>query len=175
MLKNWIAAFEAKQIENFDFDNFWNQPIHPDIQIAFDAAKAKSQASSTVFDACKQIVISSGWGRKQEATLKSATVQDFELVIRTLEVDDLRLFMCRFLEMCVQPATYKPNFGSATDYFMEASRNIYNDPTVPRLGKLVEILFKSSKLEFHLAPPVAVPAAVSVAQVAVAAQSVPKP
>ena len=36
-----------------------------------------------------------GWGYKQEAVLKAATVQDFEAVIRTLEVDDLRLFMCK--------------------------------------------------------------------------------
>jgi hypothetical protein len=159
LLKNWIDAFEAKNLENFEFDNFWNQPIHPDIKAAFDAAKARSQANSTVFDACKHIAMNSGWGHKQEAILKASTAQDFESIIRTLETDDLRLFMCKFLEMCVHPENYKQHFGSATDSFMDACRNIYNDPIVPRLGKLIEILFKSSKLESHLAPPVAVPGA----------------
>ena len=173
LLKNWIDAFEAKELENFEFDNYWNHPIHPDIQAAFDAAKAKSQASSSVFDACKHIAMNSGWGRKQEAVLKAATVQEFEAIIRTLEVDDLRLFMCRFLEMCVQSGTYTPHFGTATDYFMVACRNIYNDPTVPRLAKLVEILFKSSKLESHLMQPIAVTVAVTAAQFAAAAITAP--
>ena len=56
--------------------------------------------------------------------------------------------------MCVQSGTYKQPFGSATDLFMDACRNIYNDPAVPRLAKLVEILFKNSNLFAHLAPPV---------------------
>ena len=172
-LKNWIDAFEAKKLENFEFDNFWNQPLHPDIRAAFDAAKARSQASTTAFDACKHIVMSSGWGHKQEAVLKAATVQDFEAIIRTLEVDDLRLFMCRFLEMCVQPGSYVQHFGTATNRFMDACKNIYDDPTVPRLAKLVETLFKSSKLEAHLAPPAAVPVAAPAAQVAAVAHSAP--
>ena len=157
LLKKWIDAFEVKTIDNFEFDNFWNQPIHSDILTAFDAAKARSLASLTVFDACKHIAMNNCWGREQEAILKSSTAQDFESTIRTLEVDDLRLFMCRFLDMCVHSGNYKTHFGSAMDCFMDACRNIYNDPTEPRLGKLIENLFKSSKLESHLAPPVDVP------------------
>jgi hypothetical protein len=170
-LKNWIDAFEAKKLENFEFDNFWNQPLHPDVRAAFDAATARSQATTTAFDACKHIVMNSGWGHKEEAVLKAATVQDFDAIIRTLEVDDLRLFMRRFLEMCVQSGSYVQHFGPATTRFMDACRNIYNDPAVPRLAKLVETLFKSSKLEAHLTPPVAVPAASAASQVTVAAQS----
>lgn len=164
LLKNWIDVFEAKVLENFEFDNFWNHPIHPDIQAAFDAARARSQASATAFDACKHIVMNSGWGRKQEMVLKAATAQEFESIIRTSEVDDLRLFMNKFLEMCVQSGTYVQHFGFATDRFIDACRNIYNDPTVPRLAKLIEILFKSSKLEAYLTRPAAVPAATPGAQ-----------
>lgn len=29
LLKNWIDTFEAKDLENFEFDNFWNQPTNP--------------------------------------------------------------------------------------------------------------------------------------------------
>lgn len=127
--------------------------------MVLDTAKARSQAHSTVFEVCKHIAGNSGWGRKQEAVLKSTTTQDFEAIIRTLEVDDLRLFMFKFLEMCVQSGTYKQHFGSATDFFMDACRTIYQDPAVPRLAKLVETLFKSSKLEAHLVQPNAFPAA----------------
>jgi hypothetical protein len=116
-----------------------------------------------------------GWGYKQEAVLKAATVQDFEAVIRTLEVDDLRLFMCRFLEMCVQPGSYVQHFGTATNRFMDACRNIHSAPTVPRLAKLVETLFKSSKLEAHLVVPVAVPVAAVAAQVSLATQPASTP
>lgn len=175
ILKNWIDTFEEKKLENFEFDNFWNQPLHPDIRAAFDAAIARSQASSTAFDACKHIAMNSGWGYKQEAVLKAATVQDFEAVIRTLDVDDLRLFMCRFLEMCVQPGSYVQHFGAATNRFMDACRSIHSDPTVPRLAKLVETLFKSSKLEAHLVVAVAVPEAAAAAQVAVATQPASTP
>ena len=157
LLKNWINVFEVKTINNFEFDNFWNQPIHPYILTAFDAAKARSQASSTVFDACKHIAMNTGWGSEQEAILKASTAQDFESIIRTLEVDDLRLFMCKFLDMCVHSENYIPHFGSATECFMDACRNIFNDSTVPRLGKLIEDLFKSSKLESHLISPELIP------------------
>ena len=158
LVKNWIDTFKAKNLENFEYENFWNQPIHPDIEAAFDAAKAKSQAKSSVFDACKHIAENSGWGSKQEAILKASTVQDFESMIRTLEVEDLRLFMCKFLDMCIHSGTYKEHFGPAIDHFVEACKNIYNDHSVPRLGKLIENLFESSKLKSRLIPPAEAPA-----------------
>lgn len=157
MVNGWVAAFEEKKIENFEFENFWGHPIHPDIQAAFDAAKARSHASLTVFDACKHIVMYSGWGSKQEATLRAATVQDFEAVIRNIEAAHLRLFMGRFMEMCVQAGTYSDHFGNATNVFMDACKNIYNDPAVPRLAKLIETLFKNANLEAHLALPLTAP------------------
>ena len=158
LVKNWIDTFKAKNLENFEYENFWNQPIHPDIEAAFDATKAKSQAKSSVFDACKHIAENSGWGSKQEAILKASTVQDFESMIRTLEVEDLRLFMCKFLDMCIHSGTYKEHFGPAIDHFVEACKNIYNDHSVPRLGKLIENLFESSKLKSRLIPPAEAPA-----------------
>jgi len=156
MVKDWIAAFEAKKVENFEFENFWGQSVHPDIQAAFDAAKARAHANSSVLDACKHVVLNSGWGPKQEAAMRSATVKDFEAVIRDAEVDDLRIFLGRFMDMCVQPGAYSAHFGNATNVFIDACKNIYNDPSVPRLAKLIESVFKSAKLEARLAPPVEV-------------------
>ncbi len=152
LLKNWLDAFKEKQIESISFDNFFNQPIHADIQIAIDTVKAKKNSNSTLSDACLYIAKNRGWDWRQAETLKSATVQDFELVIRTSDVDDLKIIMRRFVEMCVQPSSYKDQFGSALENFTFACRNIYTDKSMPRLSKLVEILFKHSKLESKLKP-----------------------
>ncbi|PHM20490.1 MAG: hypothetical protein CK604_06075 [Curvibacter sp. PD_MW3] len=86
--------------------------------------------------------------------MRSATVKDFEAVIRDAEVEDLRIFLGRFMEMCVQPGANSAHFGNATNVFIDACKNIYNDPSVPRLVKLIESLFKNAKLESRLSPPV---------------------
>jgi len=155
MINTWIATFQKCEIDGFEFDNFFNQPLHPLIKSAFDAAKASAHAKTTVFDACKHVVVSRGWGHKQEAVMKSASVKDFEATIKSLEYDDLRLFMCRFLEMCVQPETYRQPFGPATENFIEACRNIHGDSTSGRLAKLIRLLFKDAKLDAQLIQPVA--------------------
>lgn len=133
-----------------DFDNFWNRPLHPDIKAAIDVAKARLQSRATILDACSVIVNNRGWGRKQEAVLKAATVADFEAIIRTLAIEDFKLFMSGFVDMCVHSQTYKAHFGSATANFLIACRNIRNDPTVPRLGAVIENILRSSRLESHL-------------------------
>ncbi|MFN0303492.1 MAG: NTPase KAP [Burkholderiales bacterium] len=153
MVDNWIAEFHRRDIGVTNFENFLQRPIHPRIKAEFDTARAAAQAKTTVFEACKFPAQNNGWGHKQEAVMKSATVQDFEATIKSLEVDELRIFMCRFLEMCVQRPTYQPHFGPATDRFIEACRNICADASDGRLGSLIKLLFKSAKLEAELNPP----------------------
>jgi hypothetical protein len=153
LIKAWIDRFEERSIQGMDFDSFWNHPLHPDIKAAIDAAKARSQSHATIFDACSVIVNNRGWGRKQEAVLKAATVADFEATIRTLAIEDFKLFMSGFVDMCVHSQTYKAHFGSATENFLAACRNIRNDPTVPRLGATIENILRSSHLESHLIEP----------------------
>ncbi len=153
MVDHWIAAFQQKSVDGFAFDNFFNQPLHPKIRAAIDEAKANAHATATVFDACSHIAKYGGWGHKQEAVMKASSIKDFEETIKSLKVDDLRFFMCRFLEMCVQSATYKQHFGTATDNFIQACRNIHVDPQAGRLSKLIEQLFKDAKLEAVLVPP----------------------
>jgi hypothetical protein len=153
IVDKWIAAFRAKNSDVGDFDSFWRRPIHPRIQAELDAQKAAAQAKTTVFDACEYVAKNSGWGHKQETAMKSASVADFEATIESLEIENLRLFMCRFLDMCVHKGTYQPHFGSAMDHFTQACRNIVSDPSQARLGALITLLFKDAKMESELKPP----------------------
>lgn len=156
IVDKWIASFRSKNPDFSDFDNFFRQPIHPRIQAALDELKAAAQAKTTVFDACEYVAKNSGWGNKQEVAMKSASVADFEATIKSLEVNDLRLFLCRFVDMCVHKGTYLSHFGSAMDHFTQACRNITADPNQARLGALIKLLFKDAKIESELNLPEAV-------------------
>ena len=160
MLEIWIETFKTKKLESFHPYYFCRDSIHLDIRAAF-TAKVKSQANLTLFDACKHIAMNCGWNPEHEAVLMGATTQDFEETIRILEGEDLRLVMSKLLEICCYPKTYAPFSDSATNHFKGACRNIHNDPTVPRLAKLVEREFKNSKLEAYLTPAVAIPETIS--------------
>lgn len=148
----WIGSSRSQNPDGCDFDNFWHQPIHPRIQAVLNDLKATAQANTTVFDACKYVAQNSGWNHKQEAVMKSATVTDFETTIKSLEINDLRLFLCKFVDMCVHKENYLSHFGSATDHFTKACRNITADPNQARLGKLIKMLFQDAKIESELNP-----------------------
>lgn len=148
----WIASFQASNPDVGNFDNFWRRPIHPRIQAELDKLKAAAQAKTTVYDACEYVAKNSGWGHKQEAAMKSASVADFDATIKSLGMEDLRLFLCRFVDMCVHKGTYLSHFGSAMDNFTQACRNIVADPNQARLGSLITLLFKDAKIESELIP-----------------------
>lgn len=161
MLGSWITAFRAKNFDDFDGDNLFGRVVHPSIQAEFNAIKANAQAKTTVFDACEFIFKNSGWGPRQEMAMKVATVADFESIIKTIHINELRQFMRRMLEMTMQPATYQPHFGHAMDRFVEACKNIVQAPGSGRLGELIKSLFSDSKLIDLIEPPAVVAAAVT--------------
>ncbi|SCK42617.1 hypothetical protein VAR608DRAFT_4086 [Variovorax sp. HW608] len=153
----WIAAFAAGDHHDVEDDNPFNNPIHPDIKAAFDAAKARVQANATVVDACMDIINDNGWGTLQEVAMKRATAADFEAAIRGMEIDKLRRFMRRMIEMRLQRATYDVHFGTATQHFVDACRAISNDPNSPRLAALVKKLVSRTALAAELSTPAAGP------------------
>ena len=108
---------------------------------------------TTVFDVCRYIIENSGWGTLQEVAMRQATAADFEAAIRGMEIDKLRRFMRRMIEMRLQRATYDPHFGSATERFVKACRAIASDAASPRLAGLVNRLFEGTALASELAPP----------------------
>lgn len=156
IVDGWIASVQSNNPEFSDFDDFLHRPIHPRIQAELDVLRAAAQAKTTVFDACEYVAKNSGWGHKQEVAMKSASVADFEATIKSLEVNDLRLFLCRFVDMCVHKGAYLSHFGSAMDHFTQACRNITADPNQARLSALIKLLFKDAKIESELNPPAAV-------------------
>jgi uncharacterized protein YunC (DUF1805 family) len=148
----WTAAFEAGDHHDVEDDNPFNNPIHPDIKAAFDTAKAHVQASASVLDACIDIIDNSGWGALQEVAMKRATAADFDAAIRGMDIDTLRRFMRRMIEMRLQRATYDVHFGTATQHFIDACRAISNDSNSPRLAALINKLFARTALAVELTP-----------------------
>lgn len=163
IVDGWIAAFKAQQHERVDEDNPFNRPLHNSIKAEFAAINAQAQARTTVLDACMHVIENGGWGTMQEVTLKSATAADFESAIRNMEIEKLRRFMRRMIEMHLQRQNYDTHFGTATERFVEACRTIANDPDSGRLAGLIKRLFAGTALASALAlqPPQATPAAVA--------------
>ena len=149
----WIVAFEARVPRDVEDDNPFNNPIHPDIKAAFHAAEAHLQSSATVIEACIDIIENSGWGTLQQVAMKRATAADFEDAIRGMDIDTLRRFMRRMIDMRLQRATYDAHFGMATQQFIDACRAISNDSNSPRLAALIKKLFARTALAAELTTP----------------------
>lgn len=152
----WIAAFEAGDRHYVEDDNPFNNPIHPSISAAFNAAKARVQTNTTVVAACIHIIDNGAWGTLQQVAMKQATAADFEVAIRGMDIETLRRFMRRMIEMRLQRATYDAHFGTATQHFVDACRAISNDSNSPRLAALIKRLFARTALAMELTPPPAV-------------------
>ncbi|RYD47028.1 MAG: NTPase KAP, partial [Verrucomicrobiaceae bacterium] len=138
IVQGWLEAFKATNPTTVDDDNPFNNPLHPKIQAEFATITAHAQANATVVDACMDIIENSGWGKLQEVAMRRATAADFEAAIRDMEdLDKLRRFMRRMIEMRLQREMYESHFGTATERFVEACRNIANDAASPRLAGLI--------------------------------------
>lgn len=151
IIENWIRGFMAKNPTSVNNENPFNNPLHARIQTVFAEINARTQANTTILDACMFIIQNDGWSELQEQTLKHATASDFEATIRNTE--DLymfRRFMRQMIKMRLQRHTYDSHFGSATERFVEACRTIANDKASPRLSGLIKQLFKDSALESEL-------------------------
>jgi hypothetical protein len=153
IVDEWIAVFKSKNLDRINDDNLFNRPLHAAIVAEFAAINNQSQARTTVLDACMHVIENSGWGTMQEVAMKSATASDFESAIRNMDIDKLKRFMRRMIDMRLQRQTFDPHFGTATDRFVEACRRISNDKTCSRLAGLIERLFAGAGLAFELASP----------------------
>ncbi|MDP9604493.1 UNVERIFIED_ORG: hypothetical protein J2W38_004291 [Variovorax paradoxus] len=154
IIDGWIDAFKKTKPESINDENPFNTPLHSRIQAEFAAIKAAAHANATVVDACMTILAKSGWGTLEEVAMRRATAADFESVIRNMEdLDQLRRFMHCMIKMRLQRQTYDPHFGTATERFVEACRNIAHDAASPRLASLIKGLFEGTALASELPPP----------------------
>jgi hypothetical protein len=150
IVEGWITAFKAQPHELFNDDNPFNHPLHKAIVAEFSAIDSHVQARTTVLDACMHVMENGGWGTMQEVAMKSATAADFESAIRSMEIEKLRRFMRRMIEMRLQRQTYDQHFGTATECFIEACRTIANAPDSGRLAGLIKRLFSGTVLGSEL-------------------------
>lgn len=154
IIEEWIVAFRTRASgETVDIDNPFNRPLDAAITTEFAAVNSKVQALTTVLDACMHVIENKGWGTKQELAMKRGTAAEFETAIRTMEIDKLRRFMHRMIEMRLQRQTYDAHFGMATERFVEACRAIANDTESRRLGALIKRLFAETALASDLVLP----------------------
>ncbi len=85
--------------------------------------------------------------------MRRATAADFETEIRDMDdLERLRRFMRRMIEMRLPRDDYDRHFGTATERFLEACRSIANDTTSPRLASLIQRLFDRTTLASELTP-----------------------
>jgi hypothetical protein len=153
IIDGWIAAFKASNPTTVNYDNPFNNKLHPKIEAEFAAIEANAQANATVVDVCMDIMENRSWDTLHEVVMQRATAADFEFAIRSIEdPDKFRRFMRRMIEMRFHRETYEPHFGTATERFVEACRTIANDITSPRLAGLIKRLFDGTALASELAP-----------------------
>lgn len=153
MVDHWVEVFRQKSTHEDDGSDLLNvlgRNVHPRVRAELDAAKATAQAKLTVIDAVRNIIVKSGWGRREIAIMTSATIQDFEIAMKTLEGDGFRSFVCQCVDMCMHRTTYDTHFGTALTNFIEACRNICADPAQRRLSRTLKMLFSEAKLSATL-------------------------
>ena len=157
-MMRWIEAFRAKNSEEVELEKFSHWKLHPLIEAEFKRISARIQANTSVLDVCLYMANNRSWSARQEEVLKSATVQDMEAAIRSSSIKDMSLFMFQMLDMCTNKATLYVRFGSAMDNFIQACKNIVEDPVSSRLGKLVKSLFADANLAHLIGPQPEAPA-----------------
>lgn len=155
LIQAWVSAINPSGGTAPVDDNLFGNPLHPDIKAAFDVAVAHAHAQATVVEACNHIIEHSGWGTMQELAMRRATAADFESAIRDMDIEQLPRFMRHMIRMRLQRVTYDAHFGHATERFLEACRNIANDPAAAsaRLARLVKRLFAKTTLADELNSP----------------------
>jgi len=151
LIDGWLAHF-ATIADKAEFgESPFRQPLHPKLKAAIDDARDARIHSATVVDAIKHLLENGGWGHREEATMRAATIDDFETAMRTLKGHDFKLFVLKSLDILEQNEMYEKHFGQAGMNFLEACRRIVRAEKNNRFGRLLQMLFAESKVPALLA------------------------
>ncbi|AKJ68435.1 hypothetical protein ABW99_09620 [Pandoraea thiooxydans] len=151
LIDGWLVHF-ATIADNTEFGELpGHQPLHPRLKAAIDKARDARIHSATVVDAIKHIHENNGWGHREEAAMRAATIDDFETAMRTLKGRDFKLFVLKSLDILEQHEMYEKHFGQAGMNFLEACRRIVRAEEDNRFGRLLRTLFAESKVPALLA------------------------
>lgn len=147
-LTEWISAFRRKNSEDAELPYLYQgNNLHPLIRAEFEKVKCVVQAKTSVYDACCYLAEHNAWGERQNIAFKSATVQDMEATIKNRAIPDMRFFISKMMDICINKELYEKQFGSAMDNFIQACNNIVQDPQSGRLRNVIEFVFDGSPLE----------------------------
>ncbi|WP_439890714.1 P-loop NTPase fold protein [Ralstonia sp. 25C] len=151
LIDGWLAHF-ATIADKAEFGELpFRKPLHPKLKAAIDDARDARIHSATVVDAIKHLLESDGWGHREEAAMRAATIDDFETAMRTLKGRDFKLFVLKSLDILEQHEMYEKHFGQAGMNFLEACRRIVRAEKESRFGRLLRELFAESKVPALLA------------------------
>lgn len=153
MIAAWIERFKTQEIELSDDDFPFRRTVpHPLIQAEFEAKRVHAQTRLSLYEVCEHVAKHSSWGTRHRLAMVSSTAEEFERLIKNLEISDLKLFFHEMMEFLTKKEVYGEDFGVGADRFAEACRNIANAPDTGRLGKLIKALFEDEKMSELLAP-----------------------
>jgi hypothetical protein len=146
LIDGWLAHF-ATIADKAEFEvSRFRRALHPKLRTAIDAARDARIHSTTVVEAIEHILENDGWGHREEAAMKAATIDDFEIAMRTLKGRAFKLFVLKSLDILEQHEAYEKHFDQAGINFLEACRRIVRAEKGNRFGRLLRTLFAESKV-----------------------------
>ena len=153
LLNSWIQSIESRpeyqQMNDVPFDTSLRK-YHPDVLEKMNAMREKQHPPLTVVETVERIIENSGWGTREESSLRNSTVQQYEDVLNDITGDRLRHFLYKNIEW-VRGARDE-NFKIGANNFVEACRNIYLASPNCRLSKILFRTFEASGLAKRLEP-----------------------
>lgn len=151
LIDGWLAHF-ATIVDKTEISELpFRQPLNPKLKAAIDHARDARIHSFKVVDAIKYLLENDGWGHREEAAMRAATIDEFETAMRTLKGHDFKIFVLKSLDILEQNQMYENHFGQAGMNFLEACRRIVRAEKENRFGRLLRTLFAESKVPMLLA------------------------
>ncbi|WP_186122825.1 P-loop NTPase fold protein [Burkholderia gladioli] len=151
LIDGWLAHFATIAGKTEFGDPSFGRPLHPKLKAAIDDARDARIQSATVVDAINHLLGNEGWGHREEAAMRAATIDDFETAMRTLKGRDFKIFVLKSLDILEHQEMYEKYFGQAGMNFLEACRRIVRAEKENRFGRLLRTLFAESKVPELLA------------------------
>lgn len=146
-INKWVKHNQSTSDLNIPFD----YKLHPKIQEHLDAMTEECNAKKSVLDVVLYIYAHSSWSTVHSSVLKKATTDDFEYAIRNTEnIEDFKDFMLQMTEFAMNRTSHNQTFGTAVEHFIQACKNIVNNPDETRLGSIIKTIFENRKLEVEL-------------------------
>ncbi len=137
-VRNWLPS-------DYDASRYSANIIHPALRAEINDLQSKYNSSMQPLDAVLKIDANSSWGTREEISLRSATVSDFNYIISTCSIENLKPFMRRMIDWSSQRENYVVHFGSATDNFIEACKILISNEPNSRLSQVVKFAFDEVK------------------------------